>query len=223
MRKTLLATAVIAASLGTGAFAAVELNTYADGEGYLDVQALTCAQLADTFQEDANYLTAWYSGWYNGLAKKHFANIPRSKEAEHETIVYCKAHPGDEKVIKVLGRIIDDYREKRASKFIGNAFSSVTRPELEAKERGLFRVDNGRVEAPNLVAKGSRLTRPPSRRPPTMWPDPPHAEGMSPAWSSEGARMLNSKPRACIRTVLIGPMTPKLCSSTRAFGPSPRS
>ena len=68
MRKTLLATAVIAASLGTGAFAAVELNTYADGEGYLDVQALTCAQLADTFQEDANYLTAWYSGWYNGLA-----------------------------------------------------------------------------------------------------------------------------------------------------------
>ncbi len=113
MRKTLLATAVIAASLGTGAFAAVELNTYADGEGYLDVQALTCAQLADTFQEDANYLTAWYSGWYNGLAKKHFANIPRSKEAEHETIVYCKAHPGEEKVIKVLGRIIDEYREKK--------------------------------------------------------------------------------------------------------------
>ena len=113
MRKTLLAAAVIAASLGTGAFAAVELNTYADQEGYLDVQALTCAQLADTFQEDANYLTAWYSGWYNGLAKKHFANIPGSKEAEHETIVYCKAHPGDEKVIKVLGRIFEEYRAKK--------------------------------------------------------------------------------------------------------------
>ena len=112
MRKTLLATAVIAASLGTGAFAAVELNTYADAEGYLEVQALTCAQLADTFQEDANYLTAWYSGWYNGLAKKHFANIPRSKEAEHDTIVYCKDHP-DEKVIKVLGRVIDEYRSKK--------------------------------------------------------------------------------------------------------------
>jgi hypothetical protein len=64
-------------------------------------------------QEDANYLTAWYSGWYNGLAKKYFANIPRSKEAEHETIVYCKAHPGEEKVIKVLGRIIDEYRDKK--------------------------------------------------------------------------------------------------------------
>ena len=49
MRRTLLATAVIAASLGTGAFAAVELNTYADAEGYLDVQALTCAQLARSF------------------------------------------------------------------------------------------------------------------------------------------------------------------------------
>ena len=37
MRKTLLATAAIAACLGTGAFAAVELNTYANKEGYLDV------------------------------------------------------------------------------------------------------------------------------------------------------------------------------------------
>ena len=46
--------------------AAVELNTYADKDGYIDVQKLTCAQLANTFQEDADYLAAWYSGWYNG-------------------------------------------------------------------------------------------------------------------------------------------------------------
>lgn len=112
MKKALAFSVVIAASAATGALATVELNTYADKDGYLDVQALTCAQLADTYQEDANYLTAWYSGWYNGLAHKHFANISRSKEAEHETIVYCKAHPGDEKVIKVLGRVIDEYRKK---------------------------------------------------------------------------------------------------------------
>jgi len=112
MRKTLLMTAVIAASLATGAFANQELNVYANPEGYLDVQALTCAQLANTFQEDANYMTAWYSGWYNGLAHKHFANIPRSKEVEHEVIVYCKEHPGDEKVIKVMSRVFDQYREK---------------------------------------------------------------------------------------------------------------
>jgi hypothetical protein len=114
MRKTLLATAALAACFGFGAIsrAAVELSTYAGKDGYLDVQELSCAQLAGTYQEDANYLTAWYSGWYNGLAKKHFANIPRSKEAEHETIVYCKDHP-DEKVIEVLGRVIDEYREKK--------------------------------------------------------------------------------------------------------------
>jgi HdeA/HdeB family len=88
------------------------LSAYADKDGYLDVQALSCSQLAGTYQEDANYLTSWYSGWYNGLAKKHYANIPRAKEAEHETIVYCKEHP-DEKVIKVIGRVIDDYRKKK--------------------------------------------------------------------------------------------------------------
>jgi hypothetical protein len=114
MKKYFLATAAVAAMLGTVAIAqaAVELNTYANSEGYLDVQTITCAQLANTFQEDANYLTAWYSGWYNGLAKKHYANIPRSKEAEHETIVYCKAHP-DEKVITAIGRVIDEYRDKK--------------------------------------------------------------------------------------------------------------
>lgn len=48
------------------------LSTYTDAKGYLDVQAFTCSQLANTYQEDADMLAAWYSGWYNGLAKKHF-------------------------------------------------------------------------------------------------------------------------------------------------------
>lgn len=114
MKRTLLATAALAACLVTSANAqvATPLSAYADPEGWLDVQTLTCAQLAGTYQEDANYLTAWYSGWYNGLAKKHYANIPRAREAEHETIVYCKGHP-DETVINVLGRVIDEYREKK--------------------------------------------------------------------------------------------------------------
>ena len=57
------------ALLGAGAAqAAVDLTTYADAKGNLDVQALTCAQLANTFQEDADFMTVWYSGWYNGLA-----------------------------------------------------------------------------------------------------------------------------------------------------------
>ncbi|VFU09817.1 HdeA/HdeB family chaperone [Methylocella tundrae] len=114
MKRTWLATAALAACFATGANAqvATPLSAYADAEGWLDVQTLTCAQLAGTYQEDANYLTAWYSGWYNGLAKKHYANIARAREAEHETIVYCKTHP-DETVIKALGHIIDEFREKR--------------------------------------------------------------------------------------------------------------
>jgi hypothetical protein len=47
------------------------------------VQALTCAQLANTYQEDANALTSWYSGWYNGLAHKHFMDYKKGRGAEH--------------------------------------------------------------------------------------------------------------------------------------------
>ena len=57
------------------------------------MQALTCAAPAGTWQGDADRLTTWYSGWYNGLAKKHYFNIARTKELEHEVIVYCKANP----------------------------------------------------------------------------------------------------------------------------------
>jgi HdeA/HdeB family len=69
------------------------LSAYTDANGYIDVQALTCAQLAGTYQEDADMLAAWYSGWYNGLAKKHFAHITRAKSGEHQLILYCWAHP----------------------------------------------------------------------------------------------------------------------------------
>jgi HdeA/HdeB family len=112
MRKLLLATGLIMGCAGSSAFAQAELKTYADKDGFLDVQALTCAQLAGTFQEDANLLMTWYSGWYNGLAKKHFINIPRSREAEHEIIVYCKANP-NVKVIKAIGLTFDEMRKER--------------------------------------------------------------------------------------------------------------
>jgi inactivated superfamily I helicase len=108
----LFAIAAITACLVTGANAQTPLKDYADKEGYIDVQALTCAQLAGTYQEDADLLTTWYSGWYNGLAKKHYINVTRSKEAEHETIVYCKAHP-DKRVIEAIGLVIDEMRAKR--------------------------------------------------------------------------------------------------------------
>ena len=92
MRKILILATTALAVASSDVQAQTDLTTYADAEGYIDVQALTCAALAGTWQGDADRLTTWYSGWYNGLAKKHFFNIARSKELEHEVIVYCKAN-----------------------------------------------------------------------------------------------------------------------------------
>jgi inactivated superfamily I helicase len=97
----------------TAASAQVELSTYADSKGYIDVQKLTCGQLANTFQEDADFLGVWYSGWYNGLAKKHAINVPRVKEAIHNVIVYCKENK-DKKIIQAIDVIIKrEQAEKR--------------------------------------------------------------------------------------------------------------
>lgn len=113
MYKTIvLATALVAAStVASHAQSPVPLSSYADAKGFIDVQALTCAQLANTFQEDADGLSAWYSGWYNGLARKHFLDLKRGKEVEHEVIVYCKANQ-DKKVIEALAVVFKDERAK---------------------------------------------------------------------------------------------------------------
>jgi len=91
--------------------AQTDLTAYADANGYLDVQALTCAQLASTWQGDADRLTTWYSGWYNGLARKHFYNVARAKEDEHEVILYCKAHP-ELRIIDAIAVIFKDERAR---------------------------------------------------------------------------------------------------------------
>lgn len=94
----------------TSAWAATGLDAYVDKNGFIDVQALTCAQLADTYQEDANALANWYSGWYNGLAKKHYYHLSRVAGEEHKIIVYCKAHR-DEKIIHALDKLFKEERD----------------------------------------------------------------------------------------------------------------
>lgn len=111
MLRTLIIAAVIGAASMQAARAQTDLSAYADANGYLDVQKLTCAQLAGTWQQDADMLTTWYSGWYNGLARKHMMNIKRAKEAEHEVIVYCKANP-NKKVIEAIAVVFKDMRAK---------------------------------------------------------------------------------------------------------------
>ena len=108
MNKYFAGIAGLLLSIST-ASAQVELSKYADANGYIYVQKLTCAQLANTYQEDADFLGVWYSGWYNGLAKKHYFNIARSKELEHEVIVYCKANP-QVKIIEAIGAMLKQER-----------------------------------------------------------------------------------------------------------------
>ena len=113
MRKLLIsaATALVMTMTGSAARAQVALSTYADAEGFIDVQALTCAELANTWQEDADRLAAWYSGWYNGLAKKHYMDILKGKEVEHDVIVYCKAHP-ELRIIHAMEVVFKSMRER---------------------------------------------------------------------------------------------------------------
>jgi predicted deacetylase len=111
MRRKFIAAAFICGAALSTASAQTNLSVYADSEGYIDVQKLTCAQLASTWQEDADMLTTWYSGWYNGLAHKHKVNVKRAKEAEHEVIQYCKAN-GSKLVIEAIAIVFKDMRAK---------------------------------------------------------------------------------------------------------------
>jgi hypothetical protein len=111
MRRSFIFAAALIGSV-TASQAQVELSKYADVNGFIDVQKLTCAQLAGTFQEDADFLGAWYSGWYNGLAKKHAINLPRAKEGLHEVIVYCKAN-GDKKVIQAIDVVLKEEKKNK--------------------------------------------------------------------------------------------------------------
>ena len=106
------ALAILASFAMTGvARAQVPLSSYTDANGFIDVQALTCAQLANTYQEDADYLAVWYSGWYNGLAKKHFAHVTRAKSGEHQLILYCKTHP-EMKIIQAIDVLLKDEKQQ---------------------------------------------------------------------------------------------------------------
>jgi hypothetical protein len=111
MNRAIMLAALISVSACSVAKAQVDLTAYADANGYIDVQKLSCAQLANTWQQDADMLTKWYSGWYNGLAKKHFYDVRRAQQNEHEVIVYCKAHP-DKLIIEAIAVVFHDERAR---------------------------------------------------------------------------------------------------------------
>src|SRR5665811_1133157 len=100
------------ATIGAAKADPVPLSSYADANGFIDVQTLTCGQLANTYQEDADALTTWYSGWYNGLAHKHFLDYKKGRAAEHDVIEYCKAHQ-NEKIIHAIAVVFKDLRAEQ--------------------------------------------------------------------------------------------------------------
>ena len=104
----LFSAALLAASAST-AGAQVELKSHVGANGYIQVKKLTCAQLANTYQEDAELLGVWYSGWLNGRAKSHFINVDRTKDGIHQVIVYCKANP-DKLVVDAVKIVVDQVK-----------------------------------------------------------------------------------------------------------------
>lgn len=113
MRKLLLA--VFAGSfVACSAQAQTELKAYANADGYINVKALTCDQLANTYQEDADFLGIWYSGWYNGLDKKSSINVPRVRENIHQVIVYCKAHR-EKRIIEAIDAVLKAEKARSAN------------------------------------------------------------------------------------------------------------
>jgi HdeA/HdeB family len=91
-RVTVTAISLIAA-LSSAAFAATELKDNVDAKGYVNVKTLTCADLAGTYQEDANFLGVWYSGYLNGRAKKHSFNLEKTEAGIKAVVTYCQANP----------------------------------------------------------------------------------------------------------------------------------
>ncbi|MGA2895535.1 MAG: HdeA/HdeB family chaperone [Xanthobacteraceae bacterium] len=90
-----------AAPSGTGAAANAAVRTqpppsllarYADANGNIDIRQLTCGHLNEATPEESQLLLAWYSGWYNGLAKGHGINLARVRYKMRNVVDYCRVN-----------------------------------------------------------------------------------------------------------------------------------
>ena len=92
MRMLMILMAAFLAMGVSESHAQVPLSVYVDANGYINVQKLTCAATRGHDQVSADLLSAWYSGWYNGLAHKHFLDYRKGKIIQHQVIEFCKEH-----------------------------------------------------------------------------------------------------------------------------------
>jgi hypothetical protein len=79
----------------------VSLLRFADANGSIDVQRLSCGQLADSSLEEAELFLAWYSGWFNGAARRRGINLARVRYASRGVVEYCKANR-DKNLVQVM-------------------------------------------------------------------------------------------------------------------------
>ena len=70
----------------------VELSRYADAKGNIDLQKLTCGQLASAPPHDADILGALSIGWHNGVAKRNTINVARVQDFIGDLAVHCRAN-----------------------------------------------------------------------------------------------------------------------------------
>jgi len=79
----------------------IPLSQYADANGNIDVQRLTCGQIADASNDDASFFLSWYSGWYYGTEKRRGINPARVRYVIHSVVDYCRANR-DRKLTDVM-------------------------------------------------------------------------------------------------------------------------
>ena len=70
----------------------VPLSQYADANGNIDVQRLTCGQIADASIDDASFFLSWYSGWYYGNERKRGINPARVRYVIRSVVDYCRTN-----------------------------------------------------------------------------------------------------------------------------------
>ena len=79
----------------------IPLSQYADANGNIDVQRLSCGQIADASVEDSTFFLSWYSGWYYGNEKKRGINPARVRYVIRGVVDYCRANR-DRKLTDVM-------------------------------------------------------------------------------------------------------------------------
>ena len=76
----------------------------ADANGVLDITGLSCGQVADAADWEADFLLAWYGGSLAPAKNRKF-NMPRLRSAIQNVVAFCKVHR-DSNLVKVMDSML---------------------------------------------------------------------------------------------------------------------